>query len=372
MFENRIDYFLELEVHMLASEDVIKAAYKKLSQKYHPDNGGDVAKLLRIQEAYAVLSDAIQRREYTEYWIKLQVKNSQTEEDIKYTLEELIFYPLQRMVAEYMYFIMTHEYDQAYEMLSLHNRRRVFKKDFILWQKLISEVHELKEYECILASVSLEADEDYDTVDSPKYVVFKVKVKELNHLLNRHEEDFFLRYVCYEHGQWRIRLKDNNIQSVIKKYKKIISINKRNTKNFKKLLPAVEDRFSTRDVSPQTFIQNCEYEYLRFLRYQRSFTMIKMAMDTPVNHTIVSKLLQAYSRSTDTFCEYEGNIYLIMLTETSLEEGMQFCKKIKHVFANEKNSTHVRLNCRVLQVKEYTYGIKEMLDTIMSSKPSAG
>jgi len=217
MVENRIDYFLELEVHMLASEDVIKAAYKKLSQKYHPDNGGDVEKLLRVQEAYAVLSDVTQRRDYTEFWIKSHVKNSQMDEDISYTLEELIFYPLQKMVAEYMYFIMTREYEQAYEMLSLHNRRRVFKKDFILWQKLISEVHELKEYECILASVSHEVEDGRALFDSPKYVVFKVKVKELNHLLNRHEEDFFLRYVCYEDGQWCIRLKDNNIQSVIKK-----------------------------------------------------------------------------------------------------------------------------------------------------------
>ena len=62
------DPFSVLGVSQSASEDEIKAAYRKLARKYHPDsNAGDAAaeaKFKEISEAYSVLSDKDQREEY--------------------------------------------------------------------------------------------------------------------------------------------------------------------------------------------------------------------------------------------------------------------------------------------------------------------
>lgn len=62
------DYYQILEVDHKASPKQIKDAYRKLAFKYHPDrnskNPAAAEKMKRVNEAYAVLSDAVKRREY--------------------------------------------------------------------------------------------------------------------------------------------------------------------------------------------------------------------------------------------------------------------------------------------------------------------
>ena len=62
------DYYQILEIDLKASPKKIKDAYRKLAFKYHPDrnskNPEAAEKMKRINEAYAVLSDAAKRREY--------------------------------------------------------------------------------------------------------------------------------------------------------------------------------------------------------------------------------------------------------------------------------------------------------------------
>lgn len=64
------DYYKVLGVAKTASDKEIKAAYRKLAMKYHPDkNPGDAkaeARFKEINEANAVLSDAGKRRQYDE------------------------------------------------------------------------------------------------------------------------------------------------------------------------------------------------------------------------------------------------------------------------------------------------------------------
>jgi len=62
------DYYKVLGVAHGASDKEIKAAYRKLAQRYHPDNNpGDAeaeARFKEIGEAYRVLSNAEERRQY--------------------------------------------------------------------------------------------------------------------------------------------------------------------------------------------------------------------------------------------------------------------------------------------------------------------
>lgn len=65
-------HYDNLKVARLAPQEVIRAAYKALSQKYHPDkNQGDekAARIMAIvNSAYNILSDPVRRREHDE-WI---------------------------------------------------------------------------------------------------------------------------------------------------------------------------------------------------------------------------------------------------------------------------------------------------------------
>lgn len=63
------NYYQILEIQAGAPKEVIKAAYRALVKKYHPDNySGDInvanEKLRELSEAYEVLIDESKRREY--------------------------------------------------------------------------------------------------------------------------------------------------------------------------------------------------------------------------------------------------------------------------------------------------------------------
>lgn len=63
------NYYEVLEIKEFASQEVIKAAYKALAKKYHPDNAANGALkqyMVEINEAYQVLSDPAQKITYDE------------------------------------------------------------------------------------------------------------------------------------------------------------------------------------------------------------------------------------------------------------------------------------------------------------------
>jgi hypothetical protein len=75
-----------LEVMRSASDIVIRAAYRGLSQKHHPDKNinnsdYDVSLMTRINEAYSILSDPKKRRDY-DVWLKDQELNAQASDSV--------------------------------------------------------------------------------------------------------------------------------------------------------------------------------------------------------------------------------------------------------------------------------------------------
>lgn len=70
-------HYDNLKVARDAPPEVIRAAYKTLSQKYHPDRHGNSAEAIRIiqiiNSAYTVLSDPAKRREHDEWIARTEV-----------------------------------------------------------------------------------------------------------------------------------------------------------------------------------------------------------------------------------------------------------------------------------------------------------
>lgn len=62
------DYYERLGVSPTATLDAIKAAYRELVQKYHPDrndgSAGSTEAFKRLGEAYTTLSDPVRRQEH--------------------------------------------------------------------------------------------------------------------------------------------------------------------------------------------------------------------------------------------------------------------------------------------------------------------
>jgi len=62
------DYYEVLQVHPRAESDVIRAAYRVLARKYHPDHGGDRARMIAINDAWDILGDPARRASYDAAW----------------------------------------------------------------------------------------------------------------------------------------------------------------------------------------------------------------------------------------------------------------------------------------------------------------
>ncbi len=64
MIRNRRNLYRLLHVQPDAAPEVVKAAYRALIALHHPDKGGDHATASLINDAYAVVGDAVRRAEY--------------------------------------------------------------------------------------------------------------------------------------------------------------------------------------------------------------------------------------------------------------------------------------------------------------------
>ncbi len=358
------DYYLILQVHMLAEQQVIKAAYKKLGHKYHPDNNGDQTLFQNIREAYQVLSDPTRRREYDKQWRNNKLSSNPIFDDNMATgYYDIAFSTVKEVVVEYMYYIMNGEYQMAYELLSEYNKKQIFKKDFVLWQSLIGEIHRLKKFDCVIADFNV------DIESNEQMITYKVKITEMNLLLNRIEEDYFKRYVIYEKGIWKILLPDINIKGITKKYKKIIAISRKNRKKIKGISIKTNEIFNAKVVTMSTFINNCEYEYLRFMRYKRNFSVIKLQIDTKeltlAEENYFEKILETYTRKLDSFSRFDQNTFLILLPETDVNGGSNVINKLD-IRIREQLDSNIKLGYhQKLYTLDKTYiGIKEFLDKI--------
>jgi curved DNA-binding protein CbpA len=58
------DHYVVLQVQPGAETEVIRAAYRVLARKYHPDHGGDAARMIALNDAWDVLGDPERRAAY--------------------------------------------------------------------------------------------------------------------------------------------------------------------------------------------------------------------------------------------------------------------------------------------------------------------
>jgi len=58
------DHYEVLQVHPRADPEVIRAAFRTLARKYHPDFGGDQRQMMALNDAWNVLGDRARRAAY--------------------------------------------------------------------------------------------------------------------------------------------------------------------------------------------------------------------------------------------------------------------------------------------------------------------
>jgi curved DNA-binding protein CbpA len=81
-------HYDNLKVARNAPPEIIRAAYKTLSQKYHPDRNPDSRDAIRIIQiinlAYEVLSDPAKRQEHDEWIARTEAEDQKTDGPAKW------------------------------------------------------------------------------------------------------------------------------------------------------------------------------------------------------------------------------------------------------------------------------------------------
>lgn len=336
------DYYKILQVDFMAEPEVIESAYKRLSKKYHPD----VNKLLNAEEtmkninkAYEILSDPVTRKQYLIRWIERNNGLNRIQKNY-YTapIIDFSFDPIKNVLLEYMDFISKKKFDLAFELVSENDRKDISKKDFIKWQTVVSEVFELKSFECFVQNVYVDIKLKHCFFEAVVY--FRVKITEINNVMERIEEDEFSRSVVLENNLWRIFLGYKELGSIINKFDELINLKKQKFKNRKILQKQSNVDSISGLLNKKGFTEKAENEQIRHNRYGNVFSVILCEIDgcdnwSEIRYNVVRKAAEVINsslRRLDLSCRWKGKKFIILLPETnSTSANMVACKLQKKV-----------------------------------------
>lgn len=315
------DYYRILEVHELASTEMIKSAYKMLSKKFHPDFNVSSNAMYLINEAYDILSDTKKRKAYDD--LRLSQINQHFREKSDQMLKDYngtTYLMIKLVMDRYMSAIQSKEYNKAYALLSDSTKLGLFKKDFMRWQSLIAEVHIIEEFQCAL-----------ERIESAELIVFKIRVVEFNVLLNQYEEDYFEKILTFESGRWKVLLNQVNVDKVIHKYKRIVATTKGKERSIRRYFNVGDLKFHSGYVTKENFLNVASYESRRFRRYKRPFGFLAISFTENPKGLKKSQLInfvEKQIRSFDVFCFITDKIVLVLLPETNENQVISVKNKL--------------------------------------------
>lgn len=344
------DYYKILQVHIMAEPEIIKDAYKRLAKMYHPDvnkalNAEETMKM--INKAYEVLSDPVARKQYFIKWMnKYSGFNSK---DYNNTVQQQIDFsivPIKGILIEYLDYISKQKFESAFDLLSEIDKKNISKRDFVKWQSVVSEVFELKSFECFFQNSYSDKKINHYLFDI--VVSFNVKIIEKNHIMGRIEEDEFPKCVVFENNAWRIFLGYNELGSVINKFDELANLKKQKLASRK-----IFQRRSNIDIvsgllNKKGFVEKAGNEQIRYNRYGNKFSLILCEIDdcdqwSEIRNAAVGQvgeIIRLSLRALDIACRWKGKKYIILLPETNLISANKVASKIQKKVFQMRNSSN--------------------------------
>lgn len=333
------DYYKILQVHFMAEPEVIEGAYKRLSKKYHPDvNKAIYAEetMKLINKAYDILSDPVARKQYFIRWIEKYSGLNSIQEGHYATLHaDFSSESIKSVLVEYLDLILKQKFDLAFELISENDKKNISKKEFIKWQTVVSEVFELKSYECFIKSVYSDIKIKHCFFET--VVDFRVRVIEMNSVMDRLEEDEFSKSIVLENNTWRIFLGYKDLGAVISKFGDLVNLKKQRLANRKKFQKQSNIDFVSGLLNKKGFTEKAENEQIRHNRYGNVFSIILCEIDdcdkwSEIRYNAVrqaAEVINSSLRSLDLSCRWKGKKFIILLPETNSASANEVACKIQ-------------------------------------------
>ncbi len=328
MTEKWEDYYKILQVHFMAESEVIKAAYIRLSKKYHPDASDNYLaqeKMKQINRAYEVLGNTDKRNEYSLRWVdKYSEHNSsfskkfKEKDSLNFSIE-----PIKAVLIKYLKDIKEGNYEDAYKAVSKYDHKKITLKEFIKWQTLVAEVFELIEYEIALNGIYTNIIINKNRFDI--CVTMDVRVVEKNYIMGRIEEDFLKKNIVLVGNEWKVFLGYTNLKGMIDKFNKLADL-KKNKKAFSNETKRFQNNW-------ESFCTIAEREQMRYNRYGNTFTVILINGILSSISTKFEEMLELLLRNLDIAYRIKADTYIILLPETDKNKANTVFDKIQKAYS---------------------------------------
>lgn len=347
------DLYEILQIHPKAEAEIIKATYRRLSMKYHPDKAeqGSEEKMKLLNYAYSILGDTLKRKEYDMEYLKTQ----RIDEYAAYENLEKSKSEARKTLFLYLSFLASQKLNDAYFLITDNDKRHISLKAFCEWQKAVGSVFEILDFELEYNQrIILEEDYWQDAYGFAVTITEKekktIKVKEYN----------FFRTVVKEDNHYRVLLDYRDVKEFTKSFKL------RNRK-----------RVAARDFEyiRNDLINEISKEIARADRYKKNFSLVIIEIsignydlgfecNTESQLDLVLKECLNVLRATDIIGRFGEYRLLALLPETKLLGSTKATSKMFSVIKQLEQASKINQGTHSYAgIIEYNKSsVSEMLD----------
>ncbi len=366
------DFYKILQVHPEAAQEVIDAAYRCLSKKYHPDLNNNHQKsteqMKEINVAYGVVGNAKRRRLYHFDWIKQNrgeksktvISSNFNKKENKENQSDLIKEEMQACGILNNFFTETinENWEKAYQQLTNIDMKNVPIDDFVEWKKVVTRIYKLGGYKVTFFRRYINC--EYAGVVYPTILQFSVSLKEMKVSNSQISEENTQKYVAWDGNSWRVCLGYKDLKTNILKFKHLAQALPKIDGDDVFLRAVEKIDLLTGLYSLNGFIEQAEREIERSKRYGNPLSLAILKIEE-IKNTASQEAdtnMEAYisdfaeticqkMRKTDIIGRCGERFFTIAFTETNLADANQALEKILDELESDKYANHKILSACV-------------------------
>lgn len=366
--EEFLDLYRIMQVDHQAEPEVIEAAYRKLSKKYHPDtnkNSGAETKMKQINQAYAVLSVPEQRRQYDLQYRQWMAEREKPNVKAPVSPERQLAERAGEILKSYFSNLASGWFEAAYTLVSEQDKKFISQADFLEWQKTVTGLYEIGDFHCAHFKTTTGKECGNKAFDS--VLEFQVSLAERERSSGKVNHNEFSRLVVLEKNQLKMYLGYTDIRKIIAKFKKLAD----------QIVEPEEYGYE----KPGLY-KELEKETARAKRYFRPFTLALLetinpppSEDDPGNELYETTFGRAirevrhHLRKTDCCGRWGRNRIMIILPETRSFSAGKAVEKILGVLkaGETKQESQLSLEFCAGIVQYNQTSIQELVDLLISN-----
>ena len=351
------DYYKLLQVHHEASQEVIQAAYKRLSKRYHPDGTNfDSGKMALLNEAFDTLGNTAKRNTYHKIWLNHFTKRSEyiRKEDADFAPVFPSSTSAEESLQDFFLSLKLKHYEQAYLLLTEEDKEHVSYEEFTEWRNAINLCYEMTDFK--VQYIQTLSNCRIGMVTYVEVAEFSVTVTDTDTLTLESSSNTVKKYVAFDGVSYKVCLMIDSLRASTLQYR-LLAGKRGNIDPIALYHHAIASKDAMTGLySEEGFYYEAEKEVTRHMRYGNPFSIfaLRVYCANPAKEAYClcqcAGLIRKSLRLTDIAARFYPTTIVCLLAETKLENAEQAKTRMLDMIAKNQTETYHVSAC----VKEYS------------------